>query len=302
MENKKVQLGVDLGGTDIKFGVVAGERILYKGKRPTPQTSAEDIMDAIAEECLRLKQAYSFESVGIGVPGWYIGEQLYTDNLPFNGTLFVTEMEKRLGMQVFSDNDANCAALGEVMVGNGQDYKDMVLLTLGTGIGSGIIIDGNIVRGKGAAGELGHLIIDAVNGEACTCGQSGCWERYASASALVRQAEKAAQENPESLLAKIYRENQKMNGKLFFEVLSLGCPVAEGVFDAYLDKLVVGILSIRKALDPEIFLLAGGITAVGDVLLKPLQTKLGDAFNIKISVLQDEAGIFGAAYLNPAVR
>ncbi len=298
METKKVQLGVDLGGTDIKFGIVSGGEIVYKGKCPTPQDSAETIMDTIAEECLRLKKEYPFQSVGIGVPGWYIGEELYTDNLPFNGTLFVREMEKRLGMPVFSDNDANCAALGEILVGNGKDYQDMVLLTLGTGIGSGIIVDGKIVRGKGAAGELGHLIIDAVNGEACTCGQSGCWERYASASALVRQAEKAAKEHPESLLAKTYCEQGKMNGKLFFGALSSGCPVVETVFDAYLDKLVVGIQSIRKALDPEIFLLAGGTTAVGDVLLKPLQAKLGDEFNIKISVLQDDAGIFGAAGLS----
>lgn len=292
------KLGIDVGGTDVKFAVIDNNAIVYRSKIPANKESVDAILNEICDECKKIAKEYPYSSVGVGVPGIVYDGLLTTINLPFKNTPVAKEMEARIGMPVAVDNDANCAALGEVLGGGGKEYRNAVLITLGTGVGGGVIANGEILRGRGCAGELGHIIIQSENGRKCTCGQTGCLEQYASAKALVRQATEAAGEHPDSMLAQLYRENDELNGKLFFDALHKNCPVAEAVFDKYLDWLCVGIKSFQMIFDPEVILLAGGITKQGDNFLKPLKAKLSEGINVKIATLQNDAGVFGAANLS----
>lgn len=297
MSKDKVALGIDIGGTDVKFGVVSGGKICYKSKIPSNKESAEKILDEICAECECIMKEYPYEKIGVGAPGVIYNGLLTTDNLPICDMPFGEELEKRLGIPVKVDNDANCALLGEMLYGKGKLYRNMILVTLGTGIGGGIIDDGRIVRGRGGAGELGHIIIQPVNGEPCNCGHSGCWEQYASASALVRQAKTAAEKNPDSILGRFLKKEGALNGELFFNALEQGCVVAESVLDNYLNWFIVGLKSLKKIFDPEIILLAGGITKSGDIFLKPLLEKLNGYVKVEIAKLQNDAGVLGAASL-----
>ena len=290
-------LGIDVGGTDVKYAVIADGEIKVRKKCPTNRESVEKLLDEIAAVCRELAEVYPYEKIGVGVPGVVKNGLLTTNNLPFKDTPIAEELEKRTGFSVAVDNDANCAALGEVLYGSGKNYDNAVLVTLGTGIGGGVIVDRKILRGRGGAGELGHLVIEANDGLPCTCGQRGCWEQYGSVGAFTRQAIKAAEENPESFLAELYRREGCLNGKLIFEALEKKCPVAEAVFDTYLDWLSVGLFSLQMIFDPEVILLAGGITKVGDAFLTPLLDKLNGAVPVAIATLQDDAGVFGAASL-----
>ena len=295
--NTGAKLGVDIGGTDVKFAVVADGNIVCKSKIPSNRESVEGILNEICAECKRLYEEHPYDSIGVGAPGVIYDGLLTTNNLPFHNTPIAAEMEKRTGLPVKADNDANCAALGEVLGGSGKEYSNAILITLGTGVGGGVIVDGNILRGRGGAGELGHMVIQSENGLPCTCGRSGCLEQYASAGALIRQATRAAEENPDSLLCKLYRNNGELNGFLFFEAVHANCPVAETVLDQYLNWLSIGIKNFQMIFDPEVILLAGGITKEGETFLKPLTEKLGEGINVKIATLQSDAGVYGAANL-----
>ena len=189
-------------------------------------------------------------------------------------------------------NDANCAALGEAAV-SGAD--DLLLVTLGTGVGGGIVSGGKLIVGAhGGAGEIGHMCLHA-GGRACPCGKRGCFEQYASASALTAAAKAAADAHPNSLLAAYAKGG--MDGRVFFRAIADGCPAAKAVLDAYLCDLAAGLESLRSIFDPAVIVLAGGITEAGDALLAPLVQKLGDAFPLKLSALRSDAGMIGAAVL-----
>ena len=171
------------------------------------------------------------------------------------------------------------------------------MVTLGTGIGGGIIVDNRIYQGCGSAGEIGHMSIE-LNGRSCGCGKSGCWEKYASAQALVESAEKAADESPESILAKLKSENGgKLSGRLIAAALKDGCAEAERVIDAYAAYLADGIDSLSAIFDPDMFILSGGITNMGALLLDPVKKHLKTEIPVEISVLKNDAGIIGAAML-----
>lgn len=290
-----MKLGIDIGGTDVKFAVVDKNKIIYKSKIPSSKESAIKFIEEISTECKLILEKYPYEGVGIGTAGSVINGVVYAGNLPFKHYPVAEEIEKRVGKKTAIDNDANCAAYGEYL--GGRNYKNMVLLTFGTGIGGGIIIDGKLCQGNGCIGEFGHMIVDAKEGLSCPCGEKGCWEQYASVSAFIRQATEASKENPDSYLAKLYSENDKLNGKLIFQALDKKCVIAEKVFDKYLDWITVGIKSIKMALGPDAIILSGGITKQGDKLLTPLKAKLNEDINVEISLLQDDAGVFGAANL-----
>lgn len=300
MENSKkttMKLGVDVGGTDIKFAVVENNKIVYRSKLQTSQESVGVILRDICDECDNIAKVYPYRQVGLGFPGTIYDGLLTTENLPFKKTPIIEELKKRINLPIAVDNDANCAALGEMVAGGGSMYKNAILITLGTGIGGGVIVDGKIMRGRGGAGELGHMVIQSENGLPCACGRKGCFEQYASTRDLVRQATEAAGNYPNSILANLLKENGALNGKLFFEALHQNCLVAEAVFDRYLDWLCVGLYNFRMIFDPEVILLAGGVTKEGDNFLKPLQAKLGNKVNVKIATLQSDAGVIGAANL-----
>jgi len=290
-----MKLGIDIGGTDTKFAVVCENKIIYKSKIASNKETAEAFIDEICAEALRILKEYHYSSIGIGVAGSVADGLVYAGNLPFKNYPVGSEIEKRIGKKTAIDNDANCAAYGEYLGGKG--YKNMVLVTLGTGIGGGIVIDGRLFCRNGYVGEFGHMIVDAKEGLPCPCGKKGCWEQYASVSALIRLSEKAAKSNPDSCLGKLYKGNKKLNGEKIFEALDKNCEIAQKCFDEYLEWLSVGIKSIKMILNPDAIILSGGITKQGDKLLTPLKQKLSNGINVEISMLGSNAGVFGAANL-----
>ena len=235
------KLGIDIGGGTVKFGVVDDGKILYKEAVSTCHTSPEGLVQQVVDGYKHIIGNYSISNIGVGVPGsFWDGGKVLADNLPLNYYPFKEELEKALGKTIALENDANAAAYGEYLYGCGRDCNNMIMLTIGTGIGGGIIIDKKIYHGTGNAGELGHFVYK-VGGRKCVCGAEGCFEHYASATALVRSAKRAARRNPLSLLNRFYGENNDLNGKLIFEAIEQGCPVAKDVFDRYLRDLGLGI-------------------------------------------------------------
>ena len=290
-------LGVDIGGTNIKFAVVDDGDVVYKSIIKTADT-CEKIVDDIVKKFERLKKNYHIKTVGIGTPGIIKNGKVTAINLPFDETPLAKLIKKRIDLPVNLDNDANCAALGEVTFGSAVDCDNIVLVTLGTGVGGGIVMDKRICRGKNSMGEIGHIVVQTEGGLPCPCGLSGCWEQYASATALIREATVAAKSNPDSVLAKLYEGNfEEMTGELIFDALDSGCPVAKEVFDQYIKYLAVGIRSIVNVFGPDAIVLAGGITKQGEKLINPLKQLLPADIRIEISNLQSDAGALGAAVL-----
>ena len=292
------RIGIDIGGTETKFGVLDDDNnLIYKTEIPTNTDSAEALTDGIAAECHRIMKEYSITGIGVGTAGLFRGELVSAVNLPFKDTNLTKLLTDKIGLPVRVSNDANCAALGETLCGVGKDADNIVMITLGTGIGGGIIVDDRIYQGCGCAGEIGHMSIE-MNGIPCGCGKRGCWEKYASAQALVTSAEKAADENPESILARLKAENGgRLSGRLIAAALKDGCAEAERVIDTYATYLANGIDSLSAIFDPDMFILSGGITNMGSLLLDPVKKHLKTEIPVEISVLKNDAGIIGAAML-----
>ena len=312
------RIGVDLGGTNIATGILdENNKIIGRGKVKTraPRPAAE-IFDSIKEsvEMAIADAGISIDdvkSIGIGTPGSVnkaTGEIEFSNNLQFNNVPAKEMLEARLKKPVFLENDANCAALGEAVAGCGNGVKDFVAVTLGTGVGSGIIIDGKIIRGSNyCGGEMGHMVIN-VDGIQCNCGRKGCWEKYASATALVSQAVEAMQNNKTSLLWKTCDGDlNKVEGKTIFDALDLGDATAKKVVDRYLYYVSVGIGNIINALQPEIICVGGGISGQGEKILRPIRGFVAEerysVHSNKQTIilpaqLGNDAGIIGAALLD----
>ena len=297
----RMYLGVDIGGTSIKFGVVDGfNNIVYKDSLPTQKDKpAEAIIGNIADKCNKIAKRFPITQIGVGTPGIIDikNKTVTATNLPFDNTPLEVMLSEKTGMPVSVSNDANCAALAEAIAGEGISVNDLFMVTIGTGIGGGIIIDKKIYSGvKGDAGEIGHMCIET-DGKPCPCGSTGCWEQYASVSALIEQIEDALAKNPQSILASVVAEDGVVDGTTVFKALARECPVAKKVFDKYISYLAVGMKNIINIFRPGIIVIAGGISAAGDLLLEPLVKKVGSDTPIKISRLQNDAGIIGAANL-----
>lgn len=288
-----MQIGIDIGGMSVKFGVVEDNKIIDRESIPADSAmNADELADSIAAVCLKLMNKYPVTSIGVGTPGYINNGCVTAVNLPFKNYPLASELSARLNVPVSLGNDADCAAYGEALAGEGKDVKNMVLITIGTGIGSGIIINNKIYTGTGSAGEAGHLCIEQ-DGLQCNCGRKGCWEQYASATALIRDAKKAAKENPGSELASL----DEITPKNVIEAAENGCVVAKAVFDKYLDYLASGLIDIINLLSPELILISGGVSNAGDKLLKPLLERLPDSANVRIAILKNDAGIIGASAL-----
>ncbi len=292
------RIGVDIGGTEIKFGVLdENNSLIYKTSVPTPTESEDALIGAICEKCREITEEHCIASVGIGTPGTIRKGLVSAANIPFAETDLGGKISEKLNLPVRICNDANCAALGEALCGNGIDAENVITISLGTGIGGGIVINKKLYEGNGCAGEIGHLRIET-DGRECPCGSKGCWEQYASAKALVSAAEKAAASEEKSVLHRLYSENgNNLDGKLFFKALGEGCETAAKVFDEYLKYLASGIQSLINIFDPDKIILSGGITNVGDTLLNPLRELLDTDTPITVSELKSDAGIYGAAML-----
>ena len=314
------RLGIDLGGTNIVAGVVNENyeivaRASCKTAVPRPESEICDSMAEVAKKAIEKANITidEVESIGIGVPGAVnpkTGVIEYSANLFFHNWEVVKMMEERLGKKVLIENDANAAALGEYLAGSAKGAKNAVAITLGTGVGGGIIINGKIYSGSNYAGaELGHMVI-VKDGKECACGRRGCWETYASATGLINLTkQKILSEKLEySYMLKLCDGDiNKVSGKTPFDAMSDGDPTAKAVVEEYVGYLACGLVNIINIFQPDVLCVGGGISAQGENLLGPLRaviereryTKHNDKQTVICTcTLGNDAGIIGAAYLD----
>lgn len=297
-----VRIGIDIGGTDTKIGLVdVHNKLLHSVCIPTKaERPADEVIRTVAETALSIldKNGIAMEQcvgVGIGVPGTVDrkkGIVRYSNNIRWEDVPLVKEMSTYLPIPVEIANDADCAALGETIAGAGKECSDVVMITLGTGVGGGVVLDGEIYEGRGIGGsELGHMVI-VENGEPCTCGRRGCLEAYASATALKREAKRASK--------------KELIPSEIFALAKQGDPAMKEVVEIYIRRLGLGIVNIVNIFRPQLVLLGGGISGQGESLLVPLRRILreecfggerGDVPEIEEAVLGNNAGIIGAAGL-----
>ncbi len=294
-----MRLGIDLGGTAIKFALVDGTRVMARTQRPTEASGGRKrLLDTLIETSGDLLARYPADGIGVGVAGAVdVADGVVVDsaNLPFTDEPLGDELARALHLPVALDNDANCALLGEHLAGAAVGCRDVLLLTLGTGIGGAVMIGGSLYRGhNGRAGELGHFVFDR-NGPLCGCGLRGCFEHYASTTALIRLAENAARAHPESLLARL--SSPKEEGKTVFDAAVAGCPVARAVLDGYGETLALGIGSLVKGFQPEAVILSGGLACAGRPLLDAVSPHLIPAARVILAAMPVDGALIGAASL-----
>lgn len=315
------RIGIDLGGTNIAAGLVNEEmQLVRKMSVPTGADRApECIVDDIAALCSELTAAEGLTaadiaSVGIASPGIAnhdTGVVEYANNLPFRKFPIADLLRERFPVaRIRIENDANAAAWGEAVAGAAKGSSNSIMITLGTGVGGGIIIDNKVISGFNyAGGELGHIVICA-DGRPCSCGRKGCWEAYSSATALIRMttekiAECEASGRP-TRMKELAEQKGKVSGRTAYDAMRLGDEAAKEVVDQYVHYLAVGLTNIVNIFQPEIISLGGGISNEGSTLLDPLipmihREQYGQGIvkstEIRIARLGNDAGIIGAAML-----
>ena len=308
------KIGVDLGGTNIAVGLVnENYEIVKKSTTPTFATrEAALIVDDIARLCKKVCadagiELSSVESIGVASPGLVNNESgmvEYANNLPFLNLPMTEMLRERLDFENISiANDANAAALGEATAGAAKGTKSSVMVTLGTGVGGGVIIDGKLLCGfNHAAGELGHIVIEA-NGRQCTCGRRGCWETYSSATALTKMTNEKIEEcRATGRYTKMF-EAERVNGRTACDYMRAGDEAAKEVYDKYVQYLAIGLTNIINIFEPEVISLGGGISGEGQSLIDALLPLVGGNNDpekrtaLRIAMLGNDAGIIGASAL-----
>ena len=310
--------GIDLGGTNIAVGLVDEElKLITKASTPTLATRPTDeIVRDMAELCKKVAAdaGVSLDEVaacGIASPGTANSETgvvEFSNNIPMLFYPMVDKLREFLGMEkIYLDNDANAAALGEVLAGSAKGASSAIMITLGTGLGGGIVIDGKIYSGYNHAGaEIGHMVIER-GGRPCTCGRKGCWEAYSSATGLINMTRDALVRYPKSIMHKLVEEEGKISGKTAFAAMKkYNDEAAKEVCDEYISYLATGIANIINIFQPEVVSIGGGVCNEGDPLFVPLNElvkKLDFARNsekhpkIVRATLGNDAGIIGGAAL-----
>jgi glucokinase len=270
-------IGVDIGGTKIAAGVVdeAGT-ILQTSQVATPPTP-EGVVDAIADAVRTVGQGTGAEAVGIGAAGYVDDKRatvLFAPNIAWRHEALKDKVEQRVGLPVVVENDANAAAWGEYRFGAGQGHDDVVSITLGTGLGGGIVLGGKLYRGRfGIAGEFGHIRM-VPDGLLCGCGSQGCWEQYASGRALVRYARQRATASPDAaqvLLALGDGTPEGVEGKHISAAARQGDPVAIDSFRELARWAGAGLADLASLFDPSAFIVGGGVSDEGDLVLEPIR-------------------------------
>lgn len=309
-------LGIDLGGTNIAAGLVTPDgKLVRKDSVPTlRERPYQEIMRDMAQLSLKLiREAgitlHDVAGIGIGSPGTPDSKEgilIYANNLKFKNVPIRAEIQKYIDLPVYLDNDANCAALAESIAGAAKGVEDSVTITLGTGVGSGVVINHRIYSGFNyAAAELGHTVI-VVDGEPCTCGRKGCWEAYASATGLIHRARQAAEQNPGSAILRLAQGDlDKIDAKIPFDAAKEGDPVGKQVIHEYLKYLAAGLVNVVNAFQPEVIVVGGGVSKQGEYLLEPLRKLIDDEVyshdiphaQLKEALMGNDAGIIGAALL-----
>ena len=312
----KYYIGIDLGGTNIKAGVVSEDfeivaKASCKTNLPRPGEEicadmAKVALEAVKEAGLTLDD---IEAVGIGTPGTANSETgviEYSNNLGFLNFPVVELMKTHINKPCYVENDANAAAYGEFVAGAAKGANDAVCITLGTGVGGGIIINKKIYSGFNFAGaEIGHTVIN-VDGPQCTCGRRGCFEVYSSATGLIRMTNEAIAKHPESILKEEADDHGKVSARTAFNAMRRGDAAAKQVVDDYIKYLACGIANTINIFQPDILCIGGGVCNEGDPLLLPLKELVAKEVytrnsekntEIVIAKLGNDAGIIGAAFL-----
>jgi glucokinase len=303
-------VGVDLGGTKVLVGVVGEHRkVLYEDQERSAGQSQDELMETLEREVREALEARpNVAAVGLGIPCTIDRERgvaITAVNLPIENLPIRDLMQERLGIPVFVDNDANVAALAEHRFGAAKGTSDAVMLTIGTGIGGGVIIDGELYRGStGAASEPGHMVID-FDGPPCqgNCPNRGCLETFASGIALAREGRAAAEGNPESALGRVLAEGGVIDGKAVTDAANDGDPVAVAVVEEAGRRLGAGLSGLANIFEPEVIVIGGGVAKViGDLMVAPareeLRTRALRPMNetpVRMAELGPEAGMVGAA-------
>lgn len=307
-------IGVDIGGTKVAGGVTDDHgAILARARVDTPARDAEAAEDAIVSVVDQLRREHDVQAVGLAVAGFVNAERTavyFAPNLPdWHNEPLRDDVARRVGLPVAVENDANAAAWGEYRFGAGRGQSDVVCVTVGTGIGGGIVIGGELVRGRfGLAGEIGHMQM-VEDGRLCGCGQRGCWEQYASGNALVGEArERAAEARSDAsiLLGLGDGTPEAITGKQVTEAARLGDRVALASFETMGRWLGQGLADLSAVLDPGRFILGGGVSEAGDLLLRPTREAFAATLTgggrrpvaeIEQAALGNDAGVAGAGDL-----
>ncbi len=309
-------IGIDLGGTNIAVGLVSEDGVITakKSVKTNAQRPFADILKDMAGCVLDLikEQNVSLDeiiSIGIGTPGSVDSENgvlVYANNFMEKENIRMRDVIRSyIDKPVYLTNDANAAALGEVVAGAAKGYKNAVMITLGTGVGGGVIINGQLYEGQYSAGaELGHIML-IHDGEQCSCGRKGCWEAYASATALIRQTKRAMEANPDSYMNKI-ATSDNVSGRTAFVAAKNGDAAGQAVVDKYIQYISEGLVDIINIFRPEILIIGGGICNEGEYLLSPIRKflrthayggHLHPEQKLAVASLGNDAGIIGAAFL-----
>ena len=309
-------IGIDLGGTTAKAGVVdENGNILYKSSCPSRVDLGHEVMiDDMAQLVLRIlaESGHALEevhSIGIGIPGVHdpeTGRVPMCTNLKWHDVPLIELLQKKIDKPVYVSNDATVAGLAESIAGVSAGTRNSVFVTLGTGVGGGVVIDGKVFIGAHGVGtEIGHMITVA-GGELCSCGNRGCWERYASATALIREGRKAAEAKPEGALMKaVNGDPNAIEARTVIDLARAGDPDCAALFDDYCYHLGVGLVNLINLYDPEVIVLGGGVSNAGAFLLDKVNEILPDLVFYKsmpraevvLAKLGNDAGIIGAAML-----
>lgn len=314
--NKRWYVGVDIGGTTIKMAFVTSQgEIVEKWEIPTNKIEdgkyiTSDIAQAIQTKCKELGVSQdTLVSIGLGAPGFINMENGFiyqAVNIGWRDFPLKEQLEAETGLTVTVDNDANIAALGEMWTGAGEGAENLLCVTLGTGVGGGIIANGQILHGvNGMAGEIGHYTSITEGGAPCNCGKSGCLETIASATGFSRLATRLLDHYPESVLKDSLEKNTNITSKDIFEAAEKGDKLATIVIDEVCLHLGVALANLANALNPEKIVIGGGVSKAGSLLLKPLEEKfkrfalgrVAEGCEFKIATLGNDAGVIGGAWL-----
>lgn len=307
-----VSVGIDIGGTKVAAGLVTPDgHILRRLQRPTPSHSPEAVEDAIVDAVAELQLHHAVDSVGIGAAGWVDTDQAvvrFSPHLAWRNEPLKHRLQRRISLPVLVDNDANAAAWAEFRFGSGRGSRVMVCITLGTGIGGAVVLNGRLFRGRyGMAGEFGHMTV-VPDGHWCPCGNRGCWEQYASGNALVRDARALmAEDSPRAkMLGEMCTSLEDLSGPTVTDAAMLGDTLSTELIADVGEWLGKGLANLAAALDPDLFVIGGGVSAAGDLLLVPARTAFdrnltGRGFrppaSIQLAHFRNDAGLIGAADL-----
>ncbi|WP_332691080.1 ROK family glucokinase [Halalkalibacter lacteus] len=317
MVSKKWFVGVDIGGTTIKLAFVTLDGdIVTKWEIPTNKIDdgkhiTSDIARAIEEKREELGVTNdALKAIGLGAPGFINMESgfiYHAVNIGWKNFALKDELEKETGLSVTVDNDANIAALGEMWRGAGDEAKNLLCVTLGTGVGGGVIVNGQILHGvNGMAGEIGHLTsITDESGAPCNCGKTGCLETIASATGIARLAMEGVQKQPDSILQTVFERQGTLTAKDVFDAVKAEDELAKSIIDEISFHLGLALANLANALNPEIIVLGGGVSKAGDLLMNPLKEqfkcfalpRVEEGCKFRIATLGNDAGVIGGAWL-----